>query len=118
MTVACFTRHHWPVHIYCTVGAADFHALCKEWGKSYKFHGYIGAMMQVTPGVVVVALSRRLTRYAPHEIAGLLAHEATHVCQWTMREAHEHAPGDEAEAYLVQALVEWMYKIVVDGAVN
>ena len=115
---ACFTRHSWPVHIYCTVGAADFHALCKEWGRSYKFHRHPAAMIDITPSVVVVALPHSLRRAAPAEIAGMLAHEATHVCQWTMRAAAEHTPGDESEAYLVQALVEWMWKIVVDGAVN
>lgn len=38
------------------------------------------------------------------EIAGLVAHEATHFAQFLWEQIEEREPGKEAEAYLVQAV--------------
>jgi len=41
------------------------------------------------------------------QYAGLIAHEAVHVAQMLWSDIGEKAPGDEAEAYLVQHIVQF-----------
>ena len=50
-------------------------------------------------------------KHSPEQIAGLLAHEATHVAQELWRSIGEKRPGDEAEAYLVQHIVQCCLQI-------
>lgn len=46
------------------------------------------------------------------QVAGLLAHEATHVVQELWAQLGEREPGREAEAYLVQMIVQCCLQIV------
>lgn len=39
------------------------------------------------------------------ELAGTLAHEATHAMRWLFEHIGEHSPGTETEAYLVEHIV-------------
>lgn len=116
MTAQVFERHPYPVVICCATNARDFHALCKEYGMSI-VRPRENAMVVVRDGVFCVSLRSDLPRQASAFIAGVLAHEAMHVWQWTCRRAGETLPGDETEAYMMQSMVEWLYKIV-DGPVN
>lgn len=44
-------------------------------------------------------------------MAALIAHEATHLCQYLWEQIGEHEPGHEAEAYLVQSIVQQILEI-------
>lgn len=116
MPASTFERHPYPVVIACATNATDFHAVCKDYGSPSQ-RPRENAMVVTMPGVFVVSLRSDLPRQSPAFIAGVLAHEAMHVWQWTCRHMGETLPGDETEAYMMQAMVEWMYKIV-DGSVN
>jgi len=48
------------------------------------------------------------------EIAGLLAHEATHVWQYVRRNMGEDSPSAEFEAYSVQAIFQGLYQAWLD----
>lgn len=48
------------------------------------------------------------------EIAGLLAHEATHVWQYVRRHMGEDSPSPEFEAYSVQAIFQGLYQAWLD----
>ena len=118
MSAPEFTAHFFPARLYLAVGPRQFHAACREWGKAYRFVDHHAATVTILPGVYLPVLSRGAVRLPHAELAGILAHEATHCCQAFMQHANEPDPGVEAQAYLTQAIVEWAWKIVVDGAVN
>lgn len=48
------------------------------------------------------------------QIAGLLAHEATHVWQFVRKHMGEHEPSVEFEAYSVQAIFQNLYRAWFD----
>lgn len=54
---------------------------------------------------VVVAIQAGAER-SPIEIAGLLVHEAVHVWQYYAKEIGEDSPGEEQEAYAIQAVAQ------------
>jgi hypothetical protein len=69
--------------------------------------------------VVLITANRAALRRAGHAaIAEVCAHEATHVMRFVCENVCEDFLGWEAEAHLVGAVAKWMWKIVVDGAVN
>jgi hypothetical protein len=48
---------------------------------------------------------------SPEQVASLIAHEATHVAQELWAQIGERQPGREAEAYLVQMIVQCCLQI-------
>lgn len=53
----------------------------------------------------IITLSSQWTNWPKPELAGIVAHEAVHVCQVLWEAIGEESPGREAEAYLVQGIV-------------
>lgn len=53
----------------------------------------------------IIAFDKQKGR-SPEQEAGLIAHEAIHVAQELWERIGEHHPGREAEAYLVQQIVQ------------
>lgn len=48
------------------------------------------------------------------ELVCTVAHEATHAMRWILKHAHEHEPGTETEAYLVEHIVREGLKALLD----
>lgn len=117
VTLREFHRHPYPVLIYCSINAREFHEVVKS-RKMRVQRPQQNAVVLLDPGVMVVSLRTDIKRELPHLLAGILAHESMHVWQRTCAHMSEKQCGDEQEAYMLQALVEWMWQIVVDGAVN
>ena len=54
----------------------------------------------------IVSVSHEMQMRAPIQIVGLLVHEAVHVWQAYIENMGEHAPGNEQEAYAIQAITQ------------
>jgi hypothetical protein len=63
---------------------------------------------------VIVLLSNRLS-WNPYSMAGVAAHEALHCVQALWRHIGEKNPGDEAEAYLLQNIVDEIMTVIKDN---
>lgn len=57
-------------------------------------------------GLSVVVCLREWQGRDPIEVAGLLIHEAVHIWQQYAKHIGEHNPGDEQEAYAIQAIAQ------------
>ena len=120
--MACpeFTATSYPIRLYLARNRRDWNALMKKWRKNWFYPAVAtnASFTQITAGVYVLAIAPTFKKSSPAEQAGALAHEATHAWQHIAEYIGERREAWESEAYTVQAIVEWAYKIVVDGAVN
>lgn len=62
------------------------------------------------PGIIVTLNAERVSHSSRVEIAGILAHEATHVWQFICEHIGEDSPGLEIEAYAIQAIFQGLYQ--------
>lgn len=69
-----------------------------EWSHAAT-HWFQGAQ-----GLTVIVCMRGASGRDPIEVAGLLVHEAVHIWQQYCESIGEHRPGDEQEAYAIQAI--------------
>lgn len=60
----------------------------------------------------IIAMEKQGER-SVEQVAGLVAHEATHVAQRLWEQIGESRPGDEAEAYLVQMITQSCLEIAL-----
>lgn len=66
--------------------------------------------------LVMILLNRETVKGLDQEqVYALLTHECTHAKQMVQRCIQEKEFSDEAEAYLVQYLAEWVFKQYKDG---
>ena len=77
----------------------DFHGSTHANATTHFLHAKDGGF------TTIITLDKPKGR-TPEQIAGLIAHEATHVAQELWTNIGEREPGKEAEAYLVQAIVQ------------
>lgn len=61
----------------------------------------------------IIAMEKGKGR-SPEQIAGLIAHEAMHIVQELWSHIGEKVPGREAEAYLIQHIVQSCLQIACD----
>lgn len=115
-----FTATSYPVRLYLARNRREWNNLMKLWRKNWLYPAVNtrASFTQITAGVYVLAIGPSFRQCPAAEQAGALAHEATHAWQHIAEYIQEHAGAWESQAYTVQAIVEWAYKIVVDGAVN
>lgn len=115
-----FTRTSLPVTILLARNAAEWHGVFRRWGKRRAWPGpnLAACEVKVEFGVFMIALGVRFHEQPTAIKAGMLAHEATHVWQDVAHHCNIHAREWEFNAHTVQAIVQWAYEIVVDGAVN
>lgn len=66
------------------------------------------------PGIVVTLNATKIQSCTRVEIAGILAHEATHVWQLIREQIGEESPGMEMEAYAIQAIFQGLYQAWLD----
>lgn len=57
-----------------------------------------------------VNVNREALGKDPAYVAGTLAHEATHIMQFIHDEIQEQSPGQEATAYMMGDIVEWLHR--------
>lgn len=62
----------------------------------------------------IITMEKQPRKKAVEQIAGLLAHEATHVAQLLWEYIGEDRPGKEAEAYLVQSVTQFCMQQLLD----
>lgn len=60
----------------------------------------------------IITLGEGWDKWSLPQLAGIVAHEAVHVCQLLWEAIGEDAPGKEAEAYLVQGMVKEILEIL------
>lgn len=115
-----FAATSYPVRLYLARNLRDWNGLMKLWRKNWAFPTAqtCASFTQITPGVYVLAIAPTFRKCTTAQQAGALAHEATHAWQHFAEYIGERREAWESQAYTVQAIVEWAYKIVVDGAVN
>lgn len=115
-----FTATSYPIRLYLARSRREWNTLMRLWRKNW-FYPAVNtraSFTQITAGVYVLAIGPSFSKCPAAEQAGTLAHEATHAWQHIAEYIGERPEALETEAYTVQAIVEWAYKIVVDGAVN
>ncbi len=66
-------------------------------------------------GVMTIIITLRATEHPIEQVAGLLAHEATHAAQFLWERCGEREPGKEAEAYIVQYITQRCLYCVTDS---
>lgn len=113
-----FAATSFPIRVFLVRNKHQCDRLFKEWEVAYRFEPAHAAVYRIMEQVYVVQIMRSFHDQPIAWRAGALAHEATHLWQHIAADIGETRPGAETEAYTVQALVEWMWKIVIDGAVN
>lgn len=120
MTAPEFTATSYPIRLYLCRNRREWNALMKRWRKNWFFPAVdiSASFTQITAGVYVIAITPNFRTGTPAQQAGALAHEATHAWQHIADYIKEDATARESSAYTVQAIVEWAYKIIVDGTVN
>lgn len=120
MPAAIFTATSYPITLYLARNRRDWNTLMREWRKNWLYPAVNtrASFTQIAAGTYVLAIAPSFRKCSAAEQAGALAHEATHAWQHIAEYIGERREAWESEAYTVQAIVEWAYKIVVDGAVN
>jgi hypothetical protein len=119
-----FTHHPYMVRILFVTNAKEWREQCEWYGWDVPYPRECNAAVARLPSkghspvVLVMANRARLRREGPAAIAQACAHEATHIMRYICENVGEQFLGWESEAHLVGAITKWMYKIVVDGAVN
>jgi hypothetical protein len=96
------------------VGALGYH---DDWPTSIGQVQRFGNV-RYSPTLIVSFDLRQVRALSWGEVAGLCAHEATHVVRTITREIGEDFLGDEAEAHFVESLTAWLWQNLVDGFVN
>lgn len=118
MSAPEFQATSYPIRLYLCRNRREWNALMRTWDVVAIYPDDApAAFMQLLPGVYTINVTRMFDTKTKAERAGLLAHEATHAWQHIAHQIGEFQ-ADESSAYTVQAIVEWAYKIIVDGAVN
>lgn len=111
--VAYFDPGPWPIHIGFTTSEAAFKKEIKRLKCSptqFLISDHASATTHFLEGdkgsyCAIICLGN-CNEFDLCQVAGLIAHEATHVAQHLWRRIGEHDPGDEAEAYLVQFITQ------------
>ncbi len=75
----------------------------REW-LANNAHATAHAFFHESNGLCLVVCLDLSKNFSLEDVAGLLAHEATHVWQEHVSHIGEHAPGKEQEAYAIQAV--------------
>lgn len=112
----------WPVNVAFTQDEeafkAEVHRLGFEDGPDL-IPGYGGNAgthrVPTSPITFIITMQPDVRKYRFSQIAGLLAHEATHVMRWFFKSIGEKKPGAEAEAYFVQWLTQGCLDIVEEN---
>lgn len=76
-----------------------------DWAKNAHSHATAHSF-EGPRGLTVVVCLRGWQGRDPIEVAGLLVHEAVHIWQQYAERIGEHSPGDEQEAYAIQAIAQ------------
>lgn len=120
MSAPEFTATSYPIRLYLCRNRREWNALMKRWRKNWFYPAVAtsASFTQISPGVYVIAITPHFKACTPAQQAGALAHEATHAWQHIADYIKEDVAARESNAYTVQALVEWLYDLTVDGSVN
>lgn len=98
-----------PVHFGYCPSKKDWHKLCKFLGITHPYPTADGSVTTFdrTNGQTLCVMTLRNTKRATKAgLVGLVVHEATHIWQIIQGHIGETAPGDEMEAYAVQAITQ------------
>jgi 4-hydroxyphenylpyruvate dioxygenase-like putative hemolysin len=116
--ITYFNMGAWPIFVGFTQSRKAFNKEMKRLGnKDVRFlasnHASATTHILEKDGTTacIIALGDVKGR-SPEQIAGLIAHEAVHVAQELWANVGEREPGKEAEAYLVQQIVQECLQIV------
>lgn len=82
-------------------------------GKSATVHIY-----EIQTEIMFIICLSNPQDYSPAALAGLLSHEATHIIQYLWEFIGETEPGKEAEAYMIQYIVQSAMNIMMDTGMS
>ena len=116
MTLHTFRANPYKCPIYCCTSPRAYRRLVLQWGYDLPWPTHWGGVQRLdtdgAPVLVITIPNPDAMTWA--QLAGVAAHEATHVLQYVKAAISEKAMGREAEAYFVEAVTEWL----VDSVVN
>ena len=110
--ITYFNMGPWPIYVGFTQSKKGFAKEMKRLGITdcpfiANDHSNASAHYLTKDGALtcIITMDKRKGRMI-EQVAGLIAHEATHVAQELWAHIGERNPGREAEAYLVQMIVQ------------
>lgn len=110
--ITYFNMGPWPLYLGFTQSKKAFAKELKRLtidAQPFLASGHANATLHAfrCEGTLTCILTMAKTKgKSPEQVAGLIAHEATHVAQRLWESIGEDKPGAEAEAYLVQMIVQ------------
>lgn len=112
----------WPVHVGFTQDEKAFKAELERLGFEdvpdmiSRNGGNAGThRIPTAPITFIITMQPDIAQYEYRQIAGLLAHEATHVMRWFFKSIGENKPSAEAQAYFVQWILQGCLEIVEEN---
>lgn len=70
------------------------------------------------PITFIIAMQPDISDYDYAQVAGLLAHEATHVMRWFFKSIGERKPSAEAQASFVQWIVQGCLGVIEENVID
>ncbi len=118
--IAYFNMGPWPIYVGFTTSPKRFAREMKRLGcegvaslASDHANATTHHLIKDGSATAIIAMQKDKKR-SPEQVAALIAHEAVHVAQELWSNIGERTPGREAEAYLVQMIVQCCLQEVLD----
>ena len=117
-----FNMGPWPIYVGFTQSAKAFRKEMKRLKITpcpeitVNAHSNAATHFLTSPDhglTAIIAMPK--SKRSPEQIAGLIAHEATHVARHLWINIGEDNPGHEAEAYLIQMVTQCCLQIALDS---